>query len=144
MDKATLIGIIGGFGLILGAILLGSGLGAFIDTPSLLIVGGGTLSVTLIMERMENVIGSVKVASNAFLNRTVGLEETIQTILKLSKLARQEGILALENEKIDDVFLARGVRMAVDGLAQEEISETLRAELVSMKERQSCCLKYNN
>ena len=40
MDVATLIGIVLGFGLILGSILIGGGLGAFIDIPSALIVIG--------------------------------------------------------------------------------------------------------
>ncbi len=135
MDKATLIGIISGFGLILGSILLGSGLGAFLDVPSALIVVGGTISATLIMERLENVVGAAKVAKNAFFTRQSRVSDTISVILRLSNLARREGMLALENEAVEDPFLAKGIRMAVDGLSQEEISETLRAELVSMKDR---------
>ncbi len=135
MDIATLIGIVVGFGLIIGSILLNGSLGAFMDAPSALIVVGGTIATTFIMERMDRVLGAIKVAKNAFLNPSTDVSQTVELILNLSNKARREGILALEEEKIDNPFLAKGLRMAVDGLAREEIRDTLTSELVSMKQR---------
>lgn len=135
MDKATLIGIIAGFGLIIGSIVMGGPLGAFINIPSLLIVVGGTIAACFIMESMKHAIGAVKVAKNAFFEKGADATETIKQILELSNTARREGILALENKKVDDDFLAKGLRMAVDGIPREEIRETLTVELVSMKQR---------
>ena len=135
MDVATLIGIVGGFGLIIGSILLNGSLGAFFDVPSVLIVVGGTTMVTFIAESMHKVIGAMKVAKNAFFSKSSDSTETIKLILELSNKARREGVLALENEKVDDPFLAKGLRMAVDGIPREEIRETLTVELVSMKQR---------
>jgi chemotaxis protein MotA len=135
VDIGTLVGIIGGIGLILGAILLGGGLTSFIDVPSFLIVYGGTGAATLICENMDRVMGAVKVAKNAFFTRSIDLGYTIETILRLSNIARREGVLALENEKVQDTFLEKGLRMAVDGLPQDEIRETLNAELISMRSR---------
>ena len=136
MDIATIVGVVLGFGLILGAILLGGSLGSFIDVPSLLIVVGGTIASTLIMERLERVLGAFKVAMNAIrASKTASASDTIKRIVELSSIARREGVLALENEEIEDAFLAKGVRMAVDGLPEEEIVHTLQAELVAMKER---------
>ncbi len=135
MDLATLIGIVVGFGLIIGSILLNGSLSAFLDAPSGLIVVGGTIATTFIMERMDRVLGAIKVAKNAFFNKGSDVSETVELILNLSNKARREGILALEEEKVDDLFLAKGLRMAVDGLAREEIRDTLTSELVSMKQR---------
>ncbi len=135
MDLATIIGIVSGFGLIVGSILMNGELGAFIDIPSLLIVGGGTIAATLISEKLPNVIGAVKVAKNAFRQPSADVTETIQTLLKLSTIARRDGLLALENEKVEDEFLAKGIRMAVDGMPREEIYETLSAELSALKRR---------
>ena len=135
MDIGTLIGIVVGLGLIIGSILLNGSLGSFIDIPSVLIVIGGTIAATLIMEKMQNVGGAFKVVKNAFLQKGGDATKTIQVILELSNKARREGILALEEEKVDDPFLAKGLRMAVDGLPREEIRETLTVELVSMKQR---------
>jgi chemotaxis protein MotA len=135
VDPGTLIGIVVGFGLIIGSILMNGSLAAFIDVPSMLIVGGGTVAATLIMEKMQNVFGAFKVAKNAFFQQASDATETIKVILELSNKARREGILALENEKVADPFLAKGLRMAVDGIPREEIRETLTVELVSMKQR---------
>lgn len=137
MDLATVIGFVVGMGLIVGSIALGNALPAFIDVPSLLIVVGGTIATTMIMERLENVIGAMKVAKNALFQPPGDVTKTIKVILELSATARREGLLALEKVKVDDPFLAKGVRMAVDGLPEEQIVETLEAELVAMKQRHS-------
>jgi chemotaxis protein MotA len=135
VDIATPTGIVVGFVLILGSILIGGSLTSYIDVPSLLIVVGGTVAATLISEKLPNLINGFKVAKNAFRMPIADVTATIETILKLSNIARREGVLALENEAVSDAFLAKGVRMAVDGLPQEEIQETLTAELLSMKQR---------
>ncbi|HJL15029.1 MAG TPA: MotA/TolQ/ExbB proton channel family protein [Sandaracinaceae bacterium LLY-WYZ-13_1] len=136
MDIATLIGIVLGFGLITGSILMGGSITSFIDVPSLLIVVGGTVASTLIMERLERVLGAFKVAMNAVRGgKAASASDTIKRIVELSAIARREGVLALENEQIEDGFLEKGVRMAVDGMPEEEIVHTMQAELMSMKER---------
>ncbi|HMR04967.1 MAG TPA: MotA/TolQ/ExbB proton channel family protein [Polyangiaceae bacterium] len=135
MDVGTLIGIVVGFGLIIGSIMLNGSLTSFMDLPSFLIVVGGTVSATLIMEKMQHVVGAMQVAKNAFLQKTSDVTKTIQTILELSNTARREGILALESVQVEDPFLAKGLRMAVDGIPREEIRETLTVELISMKQR---------
>ena len=137
MDIATLIGIVMGFGLIIGSILLNGSLMAFFDMPSVLIVIGGTVSVVLIAERLDKVLSGVNVAKHAFIQKEPDVGATIERILQLSNKARREGILALEDETVEDPFLAKGLRMAVDGIAREEIRETLTVELVAMKARHS-------
>ena len=42
MDIASLIGLLGAIGMILGAMISGGGIGPFIDVASILIVFGGT------------------------------------------------------------------------------------------------------
>ncbi len=137
MDIATPIGIVLAFGLIIGSILLGGSLSSYLDVPSALIVIGGTIAATLISEKLPNVIGAIKVAGKSFRKPSGDPASSIEAIVKLSNIARREGVLALENEKVDDEFLAKGIRMAVDGVPQEEIRETLAAELVAMKARHS-------
>jgi chemotaxis protein MotA len=135
VDIATLLGIIGGFGLIVGSILMGGELIVFVDPPSLLVVLGGTIATTFICENMDKVIGAFKVAKNAFFTQSSDVTATIERILELSNIARREGVLALEDQQVDDEFLAKGLRMAVDGIPQEEIRDTLSAEMFAMKAR---------
>ena len=135
MDIATLIGAVVGFALVLGSILISGSLTAFIDVPSLLIVVGGTFAAGMMGERLEHVINSIKVALNAVFIRSPAVGQTIEIIVELATVVRKEGLLALENRTIDDAFLARGVRFAVDGMPSEEVQSVLRGELASMRQR---------
>ena len=135
LDIGTVIGIIGGFGLVVGSIMMGSDLGAFIDVPSIVVVFGGTIMTTLIAEKLPNVIGGIKVAMKAFFGKSEPPEETIKTINELSQAARKDGILALEGMQVSNPFLAKAVRLAVDGIAPEEIRASLSSELASMRSR---------
>ena len=56
-------------------------------------------------------------------------------ITELATAARKDGILALEKMTVEDKFLAKGVRLAVDGIAPEEIKSSLIGELISLKQR---------
>lgn len=47
MDLATVIGIVGAFGFILGAMATSGGLMIFVDVPSILIVFGGSFFVVM-------------------------------------------------------------------------------------------------
>ncbi|MCA9555182.1 MAG: MotA/TolQ/ExbB proton channel family protein [Myxococcales bacterium] len=135
MDIATLIGGVAGFALVVGSILISGSLTAFIDVPSILIVFGGTIAAGMMGERIEHVINSIKVALNALFIRSPAVENTIEIIVDLATVVRKEGLLALENRTIDDAFLARGVRFAVDGMPSEEVQAVLRGELASMRQR---------
>lgn len=135
MDLATPIGIVLAFGLIIGSILMNSSIGAYIDVPSILIVVGGTIAAALVAEKLPAVTGMFKVIKNAFRNAPGDPVASIEKILELSNIARREGVLALENQQVDEPFLAKAIRKAVDGLPQEEIRESLTAELLAMKDR---------
>ena len=135
MDLATIVGIVVGFGLVIGSILLGGSLGAFINVPGLVIVLGGTLAATLISEKLSVFIGAAKVGLKAFFSKPVLVDKTITRLVELATLMRKDGALALENEEIDDAFLAKGVRLAVDGLAPDEVHGALMSEMRSLKER---------
>ena len=69
MDLATIIGIVLGFGLIVGAILLDGSLMAFMNLPGALVVIGGTIAATLIKQKLRSVLAAFSVAKQAFLFR---------------------------------------------------------------------------
>ncbi|MCG8588501.1 MAG: MotA/TolQ/ExbB proton channel family protein [Proteobacteria bacterium] len=135
MDLGTLVGIVLGFGLILGSMALGGGIMPFVNVQSVLIVVGGTLSATLINQRVPYVLGAIKVMLQAFFDRSRPADEMIPTIVHLAGKARKEGLVSLEGEQIDDDFMARGVRLGVDGLSPDIIKTTLTSELFALKQR---------
>jgi chemotaxis protein MotA len=135
MDIATFIGFIAGIVLVVGSILMGSEIGAFINIPGLAVVVGGTACATLVSERLANVLSTAKITMKAVFDKQASIDEMIARIAELAATVRKEGLLSLENQEIDNDFLAKGVRMAVDGLPPEELQAVLRAELVAMKQR---------
>lgn len=135
MDLGTIIGFIGGFGVVALGMMLGSGILPFIDVPAVIIVVGGTIATTFINQRIPYVLAGFKCAIQVFIDKSTPKAEMIPLIVNLANKARKEGLVALEGEQIDDPFLARGVRLGVDGLSPEVIKEALAGELSAMKER---------
>lgn len=135
MDIGTIIGLVLGFGLIIAAMMIGGGVMPFVDAQSALIVIGGTFAATMINQKLPYVISGLKCAVQAFFDKSSPKAELIPLVIDLAAKARKEGLVALEGEEIDDAFMARGVRLGVDGLSPEIIKETLIGELASMKER---------
>ena len=135
MDLGTILGLALGFGLIVAAMMLGGGVMPFVDAQSALIVIGGTFASTMTNQRLPYVISGMKSAVQAFLDKASPKAELVPLIVHLAGKARKEGLVALEGEEIADPFLARGVRLGVDGLSPELISDTLKGELSAMKQR---------
>ncbi len=137
MDIATLLGLIAGLALVFGSILMGGGLGAFFNVPSLLITVGGSFSALLIAFPLEKVIGAAAVAKNCFSHQLPSPSEVIKQIVELATICRRDGPLALESkiEELKDPFLAKGVQLVVDGTPQEVLREILDIEISWLQER---------
>ena len=58
MDIASLIGLLGAIGMIVGAMVSGGGIGPFIDVPSILIVFGGTFFAVMYTAPLPVFLGS--------------------------------------------------------------------------------------
>ncbi|MDZ7641979.1 MAG: MotA/TolQ/ExbB proton channel family protein [Desulfurivibrio sp.] len=129
MDKATLIGIVLGSVLLVGAILLGQSPGIFVNPPGLLIVVGGTIATALIRFSIADVINSMKVVHNAFTMRLSNPQEIIAEVVSLAHVARKNGLIVLEQQPITDPFLKKSIMYCVDGHEAEFIEEVLQKEV---------------
>lgn len=137
MDLATLLGMVGAIGIVLAAILTGGSALVFINVPSILIVLGGTVMVVMIKFSMGQFFGAFKVALTAFINKSSDPEELIEKIVELANIARKEGMLALENQDIENDFLDEGVKMLIDGNSREVVSTVLSKDMQQTIERHS-------
>ncbi|MFQ5561301.1 MAG: motility protein A [Nitrospinota bacterium] len=135
MDIATIIGILLGFGLILTSLVMGGGIGAFVDIPGMLIVFGGTIAATLMMYPLANVLNTVKVATKVFTLKLQHPQKLIKDIVALAEKARKENVLALEKVSVKNAFLKKGVRLLVDGKTPLIIDDLMSTELTSLKDR---------
>jgi chemotaxis protein MotA len=135
MDIATIIGLVGGFGLVATTIILGGSAGGFVDAPSMIVVIGGTFASVFVMFPLNTVIGSIKVGMKAFLFKGYTPQEVINQVVALAETARKESLVALEKVEVDDPFLKKGVAMVADGSEERLVRQVLEIEVNFMKER---------
>ena len=135
MDLATLIGLLGAMGVIVGAIVSGGDFALFINPPSLLIVFGGTVAASLMKFPVAHFFSAFKVAMKAFLHKTEKATDLIEEAMELANAARKNGLLALENIEINNEFLKKGIQLCVDGHDAEFVRRMLSNDINRTIER---------
>lgn len=145
MDLASLIGVCLGFGMMVLALFLagshgeGSAIspGQFFDPPALLMVVGGGIAVVLTSVPMKQFLSLPRVLAKIFFNRPEHLADVIDELVRLAELARKSGLLVMEARlrEIKNPFLVSGIQMAVDGTSPQVISDVMRAEIESLRQR---------
>lgn len=129
MDIATLIGLLGGFGIIIGAIATGGDIMLFVNVPSILIVVGGTCMVTLMQVSLKDFLGSFAIGMKAFFYKTDDPKQLIEEAVQLADIARKNGLLALEGQEIGNDFLKKGIGLCVDGHDPSLVQKLLNKDI---------------
>ena len=139
MDISSAIGLLLGFGFIIGGIVTSGDIGSFWDLPSVIIVLGGTIASTLASFPMEIFLNTGKVIKKAFFYKETSPDEVIVEIIQLANIARKEGLLSLEEyaEKLDDEFLEKGIMLIVDGTDPDLVRNIMETELIFLEDRHS-------
>ena len=135
MDLATLIGLLGAFGIVVAAMVLGGSAGMFVNVPSLLIVMVGTLFVVLMKFSLAQFLGAVKVAIKAFSFKLATPQEIIEEVVEMADAARKGGLLSLEGKEVSSNFLQKGIQLLVDGHDAEVVRSVLKKDLNQTLER---------
>jgi len=102
----------------------------FWDTPSLMIVFGGTIASTFISHPMGDAKGFLGIIGKSWKPNSVQLVETLTLIVDVSKIARKN-ILAIEDAlpSIENLFLRGGLRLVVDRSDREAIVNMMAHEV---------------
>lgn len=137
MDIATIVGLVVALGLMLMAIVQGGPLGIFINIPSGLIVGGGTIGVGLIHYPLSDIMGAAAIAKKTLFNKDESPHALIVQLMEFANKARKEGILSLQGmmDSVEDEFLVKAMQMAVDGQEPETLRAMLNTEVEYLQER---------
>lgn len=137
MELTTLIGILSGFALIALSIIRGGDLSSFYDLDSILITVGGTIAATVISFPFKTLKSMGSVIKCAFQRKDFDLQADIELVVRLANIARQEGLLALENavEDMNNPFLQKGIMLVVDGADPELVKSVMEAEIYFLQER---------
>ena len=135
MDIASLIGLIGTLGMIAGAMVSSGGIGAFVDTPSMLIVFGGTFFAVMYRSTLPMFLASFGTLAKVFMPGVKKHDELITRLTELAGIARKDGMMALEGQEVPDKFFEKGLQMLVDGADETKLTDQLNRELKAMKVR---------
>ncbi len=139
MDFATIVGILAGFALIAVALVRGgTGSGReFLHAPSMLIVLGGTVSATLVHFSLAQFLRIILLVKKTVFYRLPTEHDVVQRMVNYAAINRRDGALVLEQQvpSAGDAFLAKGLRMVVDGQKPEEMDQQLSTEIEHLRQR---------
>lgn len=139
MDIASIVGLIGGFTVMVVCVTIsqGSSFKAFLDYPSVFCVLGGATASVLLSSPLRQFLNVFRVARNLFFNRLEDHRALIDQIVSLAETARRDGLLALEGRlhEIDHPFVVLGIQMAVDGTRPEVIQDVMNSEMEAVAAR---------
>ncbi len=137
MDLGTVVGIVLAFGLVIAAMALGVGIGPYMDIQSFLIVVGGSIAALLIAFKMDEMKQFMTVFMIAVKPPQADIPGLIEKLVGYATDARRDGILALETKVNgeEDIFLKKGLSLAVDGNEPDIIRDLLEIETGQMDAR---------
>lgn len=132
LDLTSVAGVPVAIGLVLlGQLLEGGAVKSLLQSAAALIVFGGTLGAVLISFSVADVRQAAAALKRVFVEDGEPPDATIGAILRYARVARKDGILALEDEAAQarDPLLRKGLMLAVDGLNPKTLREMMEAEL---------------
>lgn len=137
VDIMTFIGFFAGVFVILWGILINSPLSVFYDFASVVITLLGSLMAVAINYPFSEFKRLFKVILKTFKGMNMSNFETISLFANLSRKARREGLLSLEDEvnEIEDKYLKKGLQMVIDGIEPETIRNIMELEIDEMVKR---------
>ena len=128
----NLLGIFWAVGCVIAAMIWEGGHpSALINGPAFLIVIAGTCGCVMVQYPIKVFIGALKRFGWLVKPPMYDLAAQVSMLEGMATLARQQGLLALENEiaKIDEPFLSKGIQMVVDGVDKEQVVHLLENEI---------------
>ena len=137
MDIATIIGLLMGFGAVIGGQTLeGGSIMALIQPTAAIIVLGGTFGATIVSFPMNHLMQAVTEIRKVLFPTHASPEPLIKAIMGFASKARKNGLISLEPEvqKTKDTFLRKGLSLVVDGIDPQKLKETMEIELNSYEE----------
>lgn len=139
MDLFLIIGVItGALAVVVGMYVKGADVHVLLNPAAAIIILIGTTAAVMNSFPQKEFLNIPKVLKALFRQKeNEDSGKTIKEIVEMAQLARKEGLLSLEQKRMDmkNEFMKKGLGMVVDGIEQEYIRDVLTTELESMEER---------
>jgi chemotaxis protein MotA len=131
MDRASIIGLILGITAIVGGNMIEGGkIDTILQPTAALVVFGGTMGAVLLSFPFGDVIKAVAALRRIFFHRSVEPDVIIRDTIRYAVIARKSGLIVLDPEisKISHPFLAKALKLAVDGTSPNVLREIMDQE----------------
>ena len=131
-DSTLIIGLSAAVCLIVTALVLTGTLSAFYNIPAILLVFLGTLAVTMISYKSNDLARTLSECIELLAPRSANSSDACENILHLARYSKENGILALEkinNSLSGDLFLRRTISLIIEGTNAESIEKILTREM---------------
>ena len=132
MDIWTIVGIVVGIGgMLFGNWYEGGHIESLIQMGAFLIVFLGTLGATMASFPIRDCKLAITDMRLAFKPPKLDNESIITTIVEMARVARKDGLLALEKNltTVDNAFMKRYLQQIIDGLEADLVREGMEAEI---------------
>lgn len=132
-----IVGSLSGMALILWAININGELINFIDISSILITIFGSFCALMISFPFKTLVNIPRVMKILLIAPKDNKHDLIILLSGLSRKARMEGLLALEDDivSMDNEFLISGLQMVIDGVEPDIIRDILELRLETLERR---------
>jgi chemotaxis protein MotA len=144
VDWASLAGLaLALTGVASGRLLEGGHIGSLLQPAAFAVVVVGTCGAVLLQSGMPSFVRGLKMARWIFRPPPDDIDELALEIKTWSSVARRDGMLSLERylELMSDPFIAKGLRMAIDGIDPKKIREILDVEISTYERRERQAVK---
>lgn len=132
IDYTAPVGLVVGLGgIVLGLVLEGGHLAEVAQITAAVIVFGGTLGAVILTTPASMLKSAARRLRHVLFEEDAPLQPIIEVIVDLATRARKNGIVSLEQEiaQVQYPLLNRGLMLAVDGTAANEMRELLELEI---------------
>ncbi len=133
IQSGGVIGVVGA--LVLIAVATGGNFLQFVDIPAILIVFGGTFLCVLSKSTLPEFKSALNTAREAVSHSPTRLTDLIDEMIEVGRVARYNDrwMVILEDREYNDRFIAKAVRLWVDGLDPVLMKDALLRELAEEK-----------
>ncbi|MCP9291888.1 MULTISPECIES: motility protein A [Gracilimonas] len=131
LDRSTIIGLVIGFTLIVGSIMMEGSILIFLSLSSLFIVVGGAMASTMISFSIDDIKTSFKTFMGLMKVTSIDLRTDMELLSMFARRVRTGGLLILDNDikHLKDDYLKNGLQLAVDGFKEESLDSILADEI---------------
>jgi chemotaxis protein MotA len=140
LHVAGLLGVVlAGISIVGGHLFEGGHMYQLTQPTAALIVFGGTAAGVLLEFSWPQFLKALKACRDVFQPPESNLREAMDKIIELSKLARRQGLVAIDREaqKIDNPFMQKALRMVADGIEPKQLKAALHKQVHNLEKEEA-------